>query len=427
MGKNKTKKKSTSSTRRNGTSVLLPADVILELLSRLPVKSLYRFKCVSKEWLDLISSSDPGSVRDLHEKRTKKSLSLMWTWVEKNNKGDDDAGNYFSSSLAAVDMAAEKLEKQLELDVGIYDNTNFNLRHITCCHGLMCFSPSSQPLPNGDILIWNPCTRELLKLPVSPNSWGYHGDYMIGFGYISAPTNQYKIVSWSTEVIGHDDTGGEVSSMTCHVYTLRDMGGSARSGMGGWRAAGLGTNHHYHCHCIGLDKRNVCVEGVIYWLNWYDHSHLRILAFDLRKEESEIISIPKEGKTADLMELKGSLCFAQITKRGEVVTWTLLTSGNEKQWVPGFTIRHHSLSCSSSFRLLLYVQKEGGEYLAFQSFNTIFYYDINAGTIRRSYTNTSVFNNIKGNQTFQTELKPLRIYPCPCATYVESLFRLLGN
>ncbi|RLN36505.1 hypothetical protein C2845_PM03G22010 [Panicum miliaceum] len=37
----------------------LPDDLLLEILSRLPVKSLSRFKCVSKSWSDLVADCLP--------------------------------------------------------------------------------------------------------------------------------------------------------------------------------------------------------------------------------------------------------------------------------------------------------------------------------------------------------------------------------
>ncbi|GAB2298454.1 hypothetical protein Dimus_032519 [Dionaea muscipula] len=39
-----------------GANVELPKDVVVEILARLPTKSLIRFKCVCKRWFSLIGS-----------------------------------------------------------------------------------------------------------------------------------------------------------------------------------------------------------------------------------------------------------------------------------------------------------------------------------------------------------------------------------
>ena len=45
----------------------LPDDAVVEILSRVPARSIHRFKCVSKPWRDLIA--DP-----LHRKRLPQTL-----------------------------------------------------------------------------------------------------------------------------------------------------------------------------------------------------------------------------------------------------------------------------------------------------------------------------------------------------------------
>lgn len=51
-------------------------------------------------------------------------------------------------------------------------------------------------------------------------------DCFIGFGYVSSPINQYKIVSLRTKrIFDHTGSGyGLVSLMSCHIYTLKNMG-----------------------------------------------------------------------------------------------------------------------------------------------------------------------------------------------------------
>ena len=141
----------------------------------------------------------------MFEKR-QKAIPLILNEV-KNKK---DRGDF---SLVAINMAGERLANNLKLDTSIYEGTCFHGLHITCCRGLLCFSTSFSLLSeDGDkIFVWNPCTREFLKVTFSLNYKKIGNfdirisDYdMIGFGYISYPINQYKVVGWHVEeVIGH--------------------------------------------------------------------------------------------------------------------------------------------------------------------------------------------------------------------------------
>ncbi|KAJ6311099.1 hypothetical protein OIU76_015762 [Salix suchowensis] len=51
----------------------IPDGVLMEILSRLPLKPIFKFKCVSKRWLSVIS--DPSFAMARIE---KKSLSPAW-------------------------------------------------------------------------------------------------------------------------------------------------------------------------------------------------------------------------------------------------------------------------------------------------------------------------------------------------------------
>ncbi|KAJ0801416.1 putative F-box domain-containing protein [Helianthus annuus] len=71
---------------------VLPENLILDVLSRLPVKTIIRCKCVCKEWRDLVS--DPYFVR-LHLSRSGEALlirkperAVSLDWVEMEHEDD---------------------------------------------------------------------------------------------------------------------------------------------------------------------------------------------------------------------------------------------------------------------------------------------------------------------------------------------------
>lgn len=58
-------------------SDILPDDVVIYIISRLPVKSLLRFQLASKPWLSLISSPDFATLQyNACENRPPKKYSL---------------------------------------------------------------------------------------------------------------------------------------------------------------------------------------------------------------------------------------------------------------------------------------------------------------------------------------------------------------
>ncbi|KAM0916805.1 hypothetical protein ACQ4PT_009850 [Festuca glaucescens] len=57
---------------------LLTDDLIVEILSRLPVRSVHRFKCVSPSWHDLIAN--PAHLRQAKKTRKKEVTKIATVW-----------------------------------------------------------------------------------------------------------------------------------------------------------------------------------------------------------------------------------------------------------------------------------------------------------------------------------------------------------
>ncbi|CAK9159781.1 unnamed protein product [Ilex paraguariensis] len=158
----------------------LPQDLIFEILSRLPVKSLVHLKSVSKPWLALIKN--PNFI----------SLHLNRTAMNPNN----DAVIIYSLSLSQHHIMSL-------LYVNSIDNKPINLDHplpqifprmdlVGSYNGIVCLSCP----PNGRLItLLNPATRQYKVIQLSSTSYNLDDVYSVSVGFGFDPVaNDYKIV-----------------------------------------------------------------------------------------------------------------------------------------------------------------------------------------------------------------------------------------
>ncbi|XP_074352302.1 F-box protein CPR1-like [Apium graveolens] len=141
---------------------MIPPEVVeLEILTRLSVKSLLRFKSVYKSWNLPITGPDFISKHN-HVHNLNEDVLLIWS--RYRNKLDS-------------------LHPKLTTIIGSFD-------------GLVCFSDcyahdNSKPF---EILLWNPATKWCLKITPLPDESAarYFYDF-VGFGYDSI-ANDFKVM-----------------------------------------------------------------------------------------------------------------------------------------------------------------------------------------------------------------------------------------
>ena len=121
---------------------------MLEVLTRLPVKHLFRFKCISKSWNSLISS-DFKSNRKLNIIFTHcKSFFSALIHDNDNNKNDDDYGNLHFSNL----------NHPFKLNPAHRDTC---VSVIDSCNGILLISDSS----NETMFLYNPANNDHRLIP----------------------------------------------------------------------------------------------------------------------------------------------------------------------------------------------------------------------------------------------------------------------
>ncbi|XP_051221634.1 F-box protein At5g10340-like [Lolium perenne] len=263
-------------------SVTLPHDVIFDILSWLPVKSLCRFRCVSREWQTLIS--DPAFVAVL-KSRVEPLLAVDHSKVP---------------SLRLMDMDGNVV--RVINDVGWFLTS-------------ICIATDDHVCVIGDhgneqvARIIDLATKKVLVTCLKGRTQG--------FGR-AAPSGAYKVVCLGDHI--------------CEVLTVGD-------GVGWRHKEPHPTNASYR-------NRPVVVNGVLHLLVAPQPDGDIILCFDLESEDwKKGIKGPPNVKLQDskisLGELNGALCMAQgetnNTYSGCTNIW-ILRDLDKSIWVKKYTI-----------------------------------------------------------------------------------------
>ncbi|KAK8634184.1 hypothetical protein V6N13_015012 [Hibiscus sabdariffa] len=156
----------------------VPWDLIVEILCRLPVKSLVRFSYVSKRWRSEISN--PNFIR-LHLKRSSQASTHSSLVIVDGRK------------LSLVDLS-NPLPIPKEVDDSLNSLSGKFIELLGMCDGLLCMSTYDY----NTIVLWNMSTGEHLTLLLQPDL-GYYRKPLVGpnplFGFGYDPINDdYKVI-----------------------------------------------------------------------------------------------------------------------------------------------------------------------------------------------------------------------------------------
>ena len=160
-----------SETSKDPQSV--PSDIIIEILSRLPVKSLLRIRSVCKLWFSIIS--DPHFVKSHLSLSTSNNRYAHHRLILSTN-------SISVHSCPLYDVLYDGIVKALEID---YPEPLDSVQIYGCCNGLFLIANRDR-----DLFIWNPSTRRSNRLPCS-GSGGLPVSY--NFGYDES-SDDYKVV-----------------------------------------------------------------------------------------------------------------------------------------------------------------------------------------------------------------------------------------
>ncbi|XP_061998812.1 F-box/kelch-repeat protein At3g23880-like [Rosa rugosa] len=167
----------------------IPEDIIVDILSRLPVKSLIRFRCVSKRWRSIVSDPQLAKLQfQVASEKKTQSRRLVFYRNDSDIESLDLETPWSSSSIRKLTGPFEHRDRISHIEV------------LGSCNGLVCVATPRSVTP---LYIWNPSTGFSLKLPgFSNNETNCSQISYCGFGYVLA-TDDYKVLvaaySWDNE------------------------------------------------------------------------------------------------------------------------------------------------------------------------------------------------------------------------------------
>ncbi|KAL1567791.1 F-box protein CPR1-like [Salvia divinorum] len=316
----------------------LPFDLVEEILCRLPVKSLKRFRAVAKTWGTLIDS----------ENFIKKHLrqSLITT-----------SHRYlFLGGVQAYIVQLEALDRAHSISPPYYERAVAGVSN--SCNGIMlvqCDPP----------VLWNAFSREYRIFPnilLDPDE--VDGKDTYGFGYVSE-SDDYKVVlvteSWCKET-------EEWVAYKANVYSLRSNSWPRIEKFPypmpfSWESWRVHVNGALHTLLSNREE----VNGVI-------------MAFDLRSEDHFEIMLPSgikiTGFHVKLIGLDGCLCV--VCNSGDtVVKWVMKEYGVRESWVKLLTV---SINEQISIVEPLTYSRDGAKLLLWCGYKRFYWCDMGSKT-----------------------------------------------
>ncbi|XP_040362898.1 F-box protein CPR1 isoform X1 [Rosa chinensis] len=274
----------------------IPEHLMVQILQRLPVKSLIRFTSVSKRWR-LIILSDPNFAKSqFQQSRSRRVLCLDRKESEFDSR---DMEMPWSTGESSTDRKLSCPFKQ----------PGYNLNALFSCNGLVCAALSDRNWTDLDIYLWNPSTQFFKKLPGAPLRFPFTRCY--GFGYLSA-TGDYRVLIGNFCTLNNNH----------HIFS---------SNTNSWKSI----------------QSPLPVQRDDQWILSNEALHSvekEILAFDLNHDKFQTMPLPDPEPGQYIRELgdfRGCLCAFDYKNQciGFIDLWVMKEYNVGESWTKFFTLK----------------------------------------------------------------------------------------
>ncbi|KAK7284390.1 hypothetical protein RJT34_19135 [Clitoria ternatea] len=313
-------------TKKVNNTMLLTQELIVQILLRLPVKSLVRFQCVSKTWFSLIS--DPQFAKSHFDLAFKPPTHKLVLLADSEILSID-----FNASLHD-DSASSALTPPNYFQ---FSQPYSSAQILGSCRGFLL-------LDCGDLCLWNPTTgsyKQICMSPIGSNLLdAMFFTFLYGFGY-DPSKDDYLVVMVSYDPNTHDSTRAEMFSLRAN----------------GWKE--MEGTHLSYMNCSDDARVGKLLNGAIHWLAYrYDVLVDLIVAFDLTERSFSDIPLPIDFEIdmnfCELEVLGGFLSLYVVGCDSPAEIWVMEEYKVQSSWTKTIVVsvdhipnRYFSLVCST--------------------------------------------------------------------------------
>lgn len=295
---------------------LIPMEIVVGILSRLPITCLVQFRFVCKSWRALTQDPFLANSHLLCSAQTNPCLILHCDSPIRNQ-------------LYFVDLSTDENKvKKLHIP---FQSTMPEFDVVGSCNGLLCLSDS---LYHDTLYVHNPFTMDFMELPKS-KQYPPNQEIVIGFGF-HPKTKEYKLVKivYYKKSSTSCSSRGRYPQSDVEVFTL---GGSTC-----WKSLGKIA----YQLVLGRPSEAALIDGRLHWVSKprrHDPAR-RIISFDLADEEFHEVQKPECGVlnrcNYQLVVLKGCLAAAVFRNYGKSLSeiWVMKEYDVKESWVKAFRI-----------------------------------------------------------------------------------------
>lgn len=288
---------------------VLPEEMTIEILKRVPVKSVLLSKSVCKSWLRIISDPEFIETYSHYQQITnEKEVSLLMI-----AKSDLDSINRLM--IARSNWGG--ISRSVCPDYKCYLYVPLEFTVIGSSNGIICL------VYDIHCYLWNPVTKKCKELPRFPRnqkSFENNHEGNLAF-YYDTLSNDYKVLWLLCQLA---TTGG--------LPVLQLYSTNTKS----WKEIHVHDTSPSKVLSYPYLKLGPVINGAIY-MGRKEY----VVSIDLHKEECMAVPIPTSMvRYSDILDFEGSVAviFGSVGERSEISLWTLVNIDSKVSWTQKFNL-----------------------------------------------------------------------------------------